>query len=357
MLILVCVAVSGFGQNLHIDRANSKPPETSDPTFDGYLKTAFDTLMGKIDKEIETINARPEKLIRGFADASVFASQGATQRAYGGYKIFAFTLGAMAGLRMPEDPFSIAKDPQIIADKMKQEGDINAGVSAQVLNAQLGINASFLLKDLHLALRFGYFDLKAVEDTGIEDVSFKTMNVGALASYPILGGKDMFFLKWRGVTATSGFIFQNTKVGYNYKIEEQKVLISGGPAVLIADPRLVFDMNVNTYVVPLEINTSILLLRFINLNVGFGADLAFGENKTVVKLDSTFDVEGAPVSITEKGYLSIEGGGSMAPSFFNPKIMFDLGFKLGPVILDVPVTYYFTNGNGLSVGITFGVVW
>jgi hypothetical protein len=37
--------------------------------------------------------------------------------------------------------------------------------------------------------------------------------------------------------------------------------------------------------------------------------------------------------------------------------MMGMGFKFGPVILDIPFTYFFLTGQGLSLGITMGVVW
>jgi hypothetical protein len=47
-------------------------------------------------------------------------------------------------------------------------------------------------------------------------------------------------------------------------------------------------------------------------------------------------------------------GGKSSPSFFNIKAMFAVGFNFGPVIIDIPVTYYLLS-NGWSLGLTFGV--
>jgi len=255
---------------------------------------------------------------------------------------------------MPKDPFSILRDPQVIADELKQNGDVNAGFNVQALNLQLGMNASFLLKDLYLALRFGYFDLADM----VDDVNFKTLNIGALASYPVIKGKDMPLVKWRGVTATSGFIIQNTKAEYNYVLEPQREKIGSTNAYLVASPRLTLDMDIKTFVIPLEVNTSVLLFRFLNLNLGAGADLAFGKNKTTLGMDSRLGVEGVGAVMTKEGRITITGGGEMAPTIINPKIMFNAGFKLGPVIIDFPINYYFTGGGtGLSAGVTLGAVW
>jgi hypothetical protein len=44
----------------------------------------------------------------------------------------------------------------------------------------------------------------------------------------------------------------------------------------------------------------------------------------------------------------------MATTFFNPKLMTGIGFKIGPVILDVPVSLYFREEIGANVGVTLG---
>jgi hypothetical protein len=117
-------------------------------------------------------------------------------------------------------------------------------------------------------------------------------------------------------------------------------------------PKLNFDLTVTTYTIPLEVNTSILVLWFLNLDLGVGADIAFGKNDTSIKMNSPVYKDGQ-----YKGSLLVSAGGDMAPTIFNPKVMTSLGLKLGPVVIDIPVTYYFTNGAGFSAGFTLGVVW
>jgi hypothetical protein len=45
----------------------------------------------------------------------------------------------------------------------------------------------------------------------------------------------------------------------------------------------------------------------------------------------------------------------MAPQVFNYKMMTGIGFKMGPVILDIPVVLYPGKEFGVSTGITLGV--
>jgi len=46
--------------------------------------------------------------------------------------------------------------------------------------------------------------------------------------------------------------------------------------------------------------------------------------------------------------------GKSNPNIINVKGLFAAGFNFGPVIIDIPVTYYFLS-NGWSLGLTFGV--
>jgi hypothetical protein len=124
-------------------------------------------------------------------------------------------------------------------------------------------------------------------------------------------------------------------------------------------------MTINTVTIPLEATTAVQLFSFLNITLGVGADLAFGKNDMSLGVsgDVHLDNSGLPSgagTITQTpgtGNLSVDAGGTMPPSFFHPKIMTGIGFKIGPVILDIPVTYYFLGGTGLNLGVTLGFTW
>jgi hypothetical protein len=59
----------------------------------------------------------------------------------------------------------------------------------------------------------------------------------------------------------------------------------------------------------------------------------------------------------ELGTISATAGGKHSTTKFAPKLMTNIGLKFGPIIIDVPVTYYFGTTHGLSVGVTLGAVW
>jgi hypothetical protein len=317
---------------------------TLDSAYSGIpgVSTAFNSVVGEIEDLVAGIDDSPDEFIRGFADSSAFASHGATQRAYGEYKLFAFTIGPTVGVRLPGSPFNAVEDIQNIATTLNEDGDVKAGLDVQALSGQVGINTSIFLPfdGLYLGVRFGYFNL-----TAVDNLDFQTFHVGAVASYQVFKGIDAGVFDWRGLTVGTGFLFQKSTLGYTYDLGK----IDGGAGVT-ANPVLDFDMAITTYTIPVEVTTSIQVLWVLNLGLGAGVDIAFGQNDVDIAMNS-----GVNYSTSQIGTITVEGGGSMTPTILNPKIMANVGFKFGPVILDIPVTYYFF--NGLSAGVTLGVVF
>lgn len=334
-----------------------------DKIFNEAVKDIFDEIQNEINDEIKDIDANPTKLIGAFANSSVFASDGATSRGYRGYKTFAVTLGPMAGVQLPFSPLSFADEMDNIEDKLEAERDLKLGVNPQVANIQIGINTSkFLLKNLYLGVKFGFMKLD------IEDVSFKTFSAGLTGNYQWVPRKSVGFgvLQWRGVNLGTGVIYQRTSLGYDFALDpyEEDITVDNGLGLSYAmtatlKPKLNLDFNINTVTVPLEIMTSVRLLWIINLAFGAGIDLGFGSAKLDVgaTADAYVDTKELSqyVTQTKPASLSVSMGGSQRPRFFNPKLMTGLGISLGPVIIDIPVTFYLD--NGYNVGVTLGVVW
>jgi hypothetical protein len=334
-------------------------PIINNPSAQGALNAAFDTIKGSIGAEIMDIYSTPEKLIRSFADASVFTHAGATQRAFEGYEWFAFTLGTMAGVVLPGSRLN-ADAFSSIGDTLKDKGDVPVGLNIQFINAQISVNTSpFLLENLYLGLKFGYFNTNA-----IDNFKYEVLQIGALGNYQIIRGFTFVpnRFSWRGLSLGSGLIFQRTNAQYQLALDSYKETFDvtapgSNDGILAIQPELVLDMTINTFVVPMEANTSFQIL-FFNINFGLGMDLAFGKNHLSMSMAGPVEVSGpGGLTMVTPSYLTVDGGGDISPSIINPKLMFDLGFKFGPVFLDIPVTYYFLMGYGLNLGITLGVVW
>ncbi|MDR1143610.1 MAG: hypothetical protein LBK77_05230 [Spirochaetaceae bacterium] len=340
-----------------IDVDGKAPTITGGPLLQYALDTVFENILhgpNGIGSEIMGIDAEPEKLLRSFADASVFSSSGATQRAFEGYDWFAFTVGAMGGVVLPGSKLN-AEAFSNIGDTLKDKGDVTVGANIQVINAQIGVNTSaFLLENLYLGLKFGYFGIGS-----IDSLTYSSFQIGAVGSYLAIRGVAGNRFSWRGLSVGSGLIYQRTNLSFTYSLdsrEEVFTALAPNDSSLTMEPELALDMTINTFTVPLEVNTSFQIL-FFNFNLGLGVDLAFGKNHTTMDMAGPMAVSGPGIVMTAPGYLTVEGGGDIPPSIVNPKLMMNLGFKFGPVILDIPFTYYFLMGYGLNLGVTLGVVF
>jgi hypothetical protein len=355
LLVCILVVLGGalFAQKLTV---TGNAPTATDSSLNSAIEGAWNTIKSRINDDIGNINSKPEDLIRGFADSSIYASQGASQRGYAGYKLFAFTVGPAVGIKLPgSNPFGIMNELEDIVDTLDEKGDLKIGLDVQAISGQLSINtSSFLLDGLYLGIRFGYF--KA--DNLIDDLGLKTISFGLVGNYQIVKEKSFAagLVKWRGLSLGTGFIYQNTELSYEAAIGGQSESFAGGSVTV--DPKLVLDLTSNTFTIPLEVATSVRLLWVLNLTLGAGVDIGFGNTKLDLgaKGDARiFDGSGNDITATP-GNLTTSGGGTMRPTIFNPKLMGGFGFAFGPVILDVPITWYPVE-NGFSVGLTVGAVW
>ncbi|MDR0473962.1 MAG: hypothetical protein LBH43_09880 [Treponema sp.] len=333
------------------------------PVFDGVnaeifnseLDRIFSDLRSEILDQVGGIDAFPKKLIGAFANSSVFSSAGATQRSYLGYDSFAFTLGAMAGLQLPTDPFSVVNQLDNLLDKIENENDLKLGVDPQILNVQFGFNTSkFLLENLYLGLKFGYMKLNP-----LPEYSFQTVSAGILGNYQLIKRQGFAggLLLWRGINIGTGFIFQNSSLNidlpldtYNEYIGTEYFLVSMG-----ITPKLFMDFTTKTFTIPLELMTSVRLLQFLNIPFGFGVDFAFGGSDLNIGMDVDVDFVELPpgLSLRSSAEISLSAGGKAGPSIVNPKLMTGIGLSIGPVILEIPLTYFFLD-NGFNLGVTLG---
>jgi hypothetical protein len=394
IFLATAVAMPLSAQNSKLEIIGEAPKfKTNNPGLIPYItelnnniEKAFEDARKEINKEIDGINIMPEKFVRAWGDASVFSSDGANHRAYAGYDRFAFTIGPAVGLAVPSNFWDYVKDTDKAADKilddMQKEGDLRFGLNPQIISAQAGINASRIFSPLpdglYLGLRLGFMKL---DDFIIDGFSFNNFSLGVTANYQLIEHKRLLpggLVLWRGVNLGAGFIYQGTNIKLNMSLDKQALDIGeslpvpsdipviGGSKLRAEgsiDPSLYFDMDIKTIAIPLEASTSLRLLYFLNIPFGVGVDLGFGNSKLGLGARADVDVNvnatGLPEGLIESespGSLSLDAGGKMSPSFFNFKLMSGLGLSLGPVVLDIPVTYYPAN-HGFSVGVSIGVVW
>jgi hypothetical protein len=147
-LLCIVLVLWGTGSAFAINVGGKAPVFVgTDPIVDGLVDQlnadigeGFRAALKKI--KVEGIDFFPKQFIESWGNSGVFGSHGATERAYGEYKLFSITTGAMLGLQLPSDPFSINDELGKTTDKLVKEHDIKLGVSPQLFNARIGINTS-----------------------------------------------------------------------------------------------------------------------------------------------------------------------------------------------------------------------
>lgn len=296
-----------------------------------------------------------EKLGRAFANASAYSAHAGTQRGYQGYDIVAITIGTMAGAHVPSLDMDYYTN---ISKKLKFKGDIDAGASMVPWSLQVGLHLGHLnsaLEGLYLGWKFG-----GVKFT-YRDYQVEGYNAGIAVNYQIFkkvkAGYQVFV--WRGVSIGTGLYFQKNNITMKHDLGKQSESVGPGVAFYI-DPKLKFNIATQSYVVPLEVSTSIRLIWVLNLSVGGGVDFAIGESSIVAKGSSLgyfVDMLGLTGSSQlSPGYALVYGKqkGHIG-QWYLPKLTAGIGFSFGPVVIDVPVTYYFV--RGLGVGLSVGFEW
>lgn len=296
-----------------------------------------------------------KKLARGLANASAYSAHAGTQRGYQGYDIVAVTIGTMAGAQLPAFEIGYYKD---LSKKLRYKGDLDAGAALVPWSLQVGLHLGHFnskLEGLYVAGKFGYVPFT------YEDYKVKGLNTGVAINYQIFkkvkAGYQVFV--WRGVSVGTGLYYQRNELVMKHNLGIHSRTIGGMPSMrYFVEPKFNFNIFTQSYVVPLEVSTSIRVLWVLNLSAGGGIDFAVGESRIKAKGYTwayILDLTGT-LSTTSPGFAYVYGEqkGTMG-KWWLPKVTAGVGFSFGPVVIDVPVTYYFIKGFG--VGLSLGFEW
>jgi hypothetical protein len=259
----------------------------------------------------------------------------------------------MGGLQAPSgDADYYNKDT--IENDLEEDGDVHAGVALGVaINA--GIHAKFIAYGLYLTGIFGRVDIGEEQD----DYTFESTTIGGRVNYALIQthGILLGFLKWRGLSIGTGFIYQKAKASMVYEFDSISATGSQGiyNVTMTLDPSARFKFETTTYTVPVDIVTSFQLLWLFNLTAGAGVDFVMGHTDLTLTSGGSINVTGTSETITP-GSITITGEtDDVSPDRVRPKIMAGLGLQLGPVKIDMPVIYY--PSAGAAIGLTAAFVW
>lgn len=317
-----------------------------DATY-GTIETAVE---GEVATQLAKYTDMPD-LTRGFANANTYASGAATMRGYQGYDLFSLAVGSMVTVQAPNAEPKFYEDLQDELDS----GDLYAGVGANPVVVQVGLNLGFIVPDLYVSFRFGKLSVGIDRDDYKVDYDSKLF--GVLLNYQIFSGKSILSraLLWRGISFESGFIYSKNRVTYFEDLD--KITVTSGTTIAEVDPSVDFKLDIKSYIVPVELYTAMRLLYFLNFGVGIGFDYVTSSSTelSVRSAGSAVVTQLSGVPTNVPGSVTVDAGTKGKADKYRPKGMVNLGLGVGPVIIDVPLTFYLD--NGYAAGITAGVVW
>ena len=298
-------------------------------------------------------------MAQAMADSNTYTSHTASMWGYQGYDNIALLGGLSVAAQVPSLDYHALE--QALHD-LEQTGDAEAGIApsgAINLGLHLGwfsskakdwyINFKFFMYDMSYPL-FGY------------TLDYETMNVGVGVNYSIIRarkfGKGSFL--WRGLSLGFGFNYQQNDMSFKLKLDNINEPWSGGgySGTVGVDPSVKVGVKMNTYTIPIDLVTSLRILYFLNISVGAGLDLNFGDSTVTSGADGGVNVTGGDPTWGEPtpGYVNGDITTKGAPFYIDGRLMGGIGITIGPAVLaDVQVTYYLI--SGVAVNISAGFVW
>ncbi|MGO8692704.1 MAG: hypothetical protein ACLQMF_03435 [Rectinemataceae bacterium] len=307
------------------------------------------------------------QLSEGFANANTVASSNPDPIGFENYDLFSFFIGTSLGFALP----ALSASQFNALGSVANSGDVYAGLGTGGIAGQLGINTSrFLVRNLYLSLKFGYFNLPGSSLPGLSNVSgnIQQMLLGVGANYRILMPWGLWggLLKWRGISLGTGLEYSRESLNASIDLQSPpESPVTVGPATATAslnNPQATLAIVSSSFIVPVELDTSIQLLWIFNLGFGVGADInlpystiSIGGNGT-----TSISVTGAGTYTETPGSVLVNATDSKnSPGFWDyvsPKLSMDLGFDISIVKIDMPVEFYPLT-KALSFGILGGVAW
>jgi len=279
---------------------------------------------------------RQPKLSQGMANASVYSAHVGTTRGYQGFEKFSITVGTMAAAQVPATTTDLGYYKKL-GERLIKQGDLNIGVAWNPWSLNVGVK---LPAGFAITGKFGY--LKYTYD----QYDFDGIHAGGMLNYQVVEPKApvVKFVLWRGISIGTGLLWQRN----NTVIHHQADPISSGGYTF--KPVLDIKVTTESYVIPVEISTAVRLIWVLNIHAGGGIDFAMGTSK--IRYAAVGAAYGPGVPAIFSVYGRQKGKGSKN---YMPKIFVGPGLNFGPVIIDIPFTYYFM--SGFNVGVTFGIIF
>jgi hypothetical protein len=298
-------------------------------------------------------------LAKGFANANSAAFDNASLLGYQTYDLFAVMLGFDLGLAVPStDPTAAQSALNDIVNK----GDVYAGLATGGAAGQVGLHLGFINPNLYVTGKFGFIPSMPIGDTSYQQGMF-----GVGVNYTLFPQIDVLFgfVKWRGLSIGSGFTYNGNSVSTSIPVADQSQQATFNPGTgsvsitaTTTNTKAKLSITDSSFVIPIDLMTSIQALWFLNFGLGVGADLSFSSSTVKVGGDSNVDVTGITgVHSTTPGSVVLTASDSSGNGdFFNPRIAASVGLDLALLKIDMPMSYYPLQ-KAFAWGISGGLVW
>ena len=292
-------------------------------------------------------------LLKGMSNASSYAADGATMRNFMGYKLFSIAVGTMVSGHLPS--ITSYSDIDNSVKKIEDAQDLPFGVNAQAITVGVGVNMGFLVDGLYLSGKVGSFAFN------INDFDIDMFSCGLFANYQLIKPKSLLLVAWKGLQVGTGFVYYSSDISYKTNVVSVStdVYITAGQATLVYDPEFDAKFSTKGIKVPVDIMTGVRL-AVVDIAFGLGIDInVWSDSSLTYKAGGRTYLENSYGVTSTPGYANVSGGTTGGSAdYLKAKAMVGLGVSLGPVKIDVPLTYYFdSDGSGINAGVTGAIVW
>ncbi len=347
------------------------------PATISNLNSQLSTLFGQVQSYLDSTYFSKlhdlGELSEGFANANTAASNNPDIMGYENYKIFSFFVGSSLGFALPA---LTAAQFNNLGTNIINNGDMYGGLGTGGIAGQLGINTSrFLVRNLYLSLKFGIFNLPNTNLPSNMSGDIHQLLLGLGVNYKLVSpSPDIWggLVEWRGLSLGTGIEYSRDTLNMNVGLTSQTYSGSfsdpnypGGTvpvSATIQNAKANLDVVASSFIVPVEVDTSIQFLWVFNLGLGAGADINLpfstiainGSGTTWIGLPSQYTYTETPGSVSVNATDSKNTPGFW--DYVSPKLSADLGFNISIVKIDIPVAFYPLT-KAVSLGIIGGVAW
>jgi len=331
------------------------------------IGTLFTKLQDQLNNDYFSKLNDLTKLSKGFANANQATFDNATLMSFQNYDLFALMFGFNLGLALPS--LDLAKAMASL-EEVSSTGDAYLGLATGGFAGQFGLNAGFLVPNMYLSGKLGFIpSFKLPAGSGVE-VEFAQGMFGLGANYNLYPKLDILFglINWRGLSVGSGFVYNSntTKVTLglkDYTSDPTSVAlgVSGvtNPQITakLSNIKAALTVENSSFVIPIEIMTSLQALWFLNVGLGAGVDVAFSGSNIKLAGGSDLDLLGLQQATFTPGTAKVTATDSKAGGdFLVPRLAGSLGMNIAIFKLEVPVSVYPTTG-ATTIGFNVGAVW